>query len=130
MAESSPVIQIILQRSTGDCALVALAMFLGRSYEDVLAVAGSLDEQVHRHGLYIPQILKIAKRLGTPLCRRKHWDLETSEGILDLASTINADAHVVVLKAGLIFDTEGTVWSPEVYLLNEYYKPMSLLERK
>ena len=128
MATESPVIQVIAQRTDSDCVIAVLAMYLGLSYEDVLTAAAQIDQKAHRRGLYLPQIEKTAKILGVKLRRKKSWDLETSEGILSIEG--KTYSHVVVLKAGLIFDTNSCVWEPSVYFLNEHYIPMLLLQRR
>lgn len=38
--------------------------------------------------------------------------------------------HVVVLKHGLFFDTDGSVWEPDLYLLNKKAKARTLLVRE
>ena len=128
MATESPVIQLIAQRTENDCVIATLAMYLGLSYEDVLVAAAQIDQKAHHRGLYVPQIERVAKILGVRLRRKKTWDLEMSEGILSVEG--KSESHVVVLKAGLIFDTNSCVWEPSVYFLNEHYTPMLLLQRR
>ena len=126
----NPVVNIVLARSDGDCAIVVLAMYLGRSYEDVLGQAAQLDAEIHRRGMWVHQIERTAKALGVPLRRRRSYDLEEDDGILSLDSTNGEAAHVVLLRAGLIFNVNGTVWEPDVYLSHEKYAPKCLLVRK
>lgn len=130
MSDESPVIQIIQQRTDADCGIAVLAMYLGESYEDVLALASRVELGSHRLGMWIKHIEATAKLIGKPLRRRRKWDFETSEGILSLTHLTFEDDHVVVLKAGLIFDTDGTVWEPETYFATKQYKPTLLLEKK
>ncbi len=89
--------------------------------------AARVGHKIHRKGMYLNQIQETAAALGVTLCRRRKWDLETSEGILSLSGR---EGHVVVLKAGLIFDTNGCIWEPDSFLLNEGYTPTLLLQRR
>lgn len=124
-----PVLRVITQRGDNDCAIVVLAMYLGCTYEDVLGVAAQLDSKIHKRGMWIRQMEAVAYALNIPLKRTRRWDIDTSSGILALNRTGNL-AHVVVLRAGLIFDTDGTVWEPDVFFAVSKYKPTILLERR
>lgn len=125
----SPVIQVVLQRSDADCAIAVLAMYLGISYNDVFAAAAQFDRNIHHKGMWDSQIRQTAELLGVPLTRKRKWDMETAEGILLLASKRYCD-HVVVLKSGLLFDTDGCVWMPEVLIAWKKYKITGLLQRR
>ena len=130
MSSESPVITIVVQRAEADCGIVVLAMYLGRTYEDVLVAAAQLDTKIHKRGMWVRQIEATALALGVKLRRRHQWDIDTSEGILSLNSTtMRREAHVVVLKNGLIFDTDGSVWEPDVFFATARFKPTILLER-
>ena len=131
----SPVLQIVLQRSQADCAIAVLASYLGKTYEDVLAAAATLqlDPKIHRRGMWTHQMEKTAEALGVRLRRHRKWDLDTSEGILCLFQGNKSGdvSHVVILKGGYIFDMDGgTVWEPDVYLSVERYKPTLLVSRE
>lgn len=63
--------------------------------------------------MYVPQLRRIAKALGVRLAMRRHFDVETAEGILHISH--REGDHVAFLKAGLVFETDGTVWEPDVY---------------
>lgn len=126
---SLPILRMVPQRFNGDCAICALAMYLGRAYEDVLAAAGARSRRPHHAGLFRRQITATAKALGTPLIAARSWDLETTSGILHLEH--RAGAHVVVLAEGLIFDPDGgVVWSPDVYLLSQDAEPTHVYVRR
>lgn len=125
----SPVIQLVRQRSEGDCGIAVLAMYLRLSYEDVLIAAGQIDQNIHHKGMWNWQIKETARVLGVPLKQKRKWDLETAEGILILSSTTHYD-HVVVLKDGLLFDTELCVWEPDVLFALKNYKATMLLQRR
>lgn len=127
-----PVVQIQVQRAEGDCAIVALSMYLGVGYEDVLASAVAVTgRRAHRSGLFTRDIKQVAKRLGTTLTLRRTFDMETACGVLALRKTTKGEKaqeeHAVLLRAGLVFDTDGTVWEPETYLEHHKYRVLSLL---
>jgi ABC-type bacteriocin/lantibiotic exporter with double-glycine peptidase domain len=127
--DALPVLRVVTARDCGDCGVCCLAMILGYSYEDIFAVAVGVTQnvEVHTAGMWIRQIVKIAEILGVTLHRRRKWDLETSCGILSLHNTKRNLGHVVVLKNGMIFDVDGTVWEASVYLENSAYAVKSLL---
>ena len=132
-----PILQIQVQRAPGDCTITALSMYLGKPYEDVLgaAVAATKDGRVHHNGMLTRQMKRTAKALGFDLTLRRSVDLEHDDGLLSVKKEVaSADKefgeHIVYLKAGLIFDTDGTVWEPEVFLQHYRYRPLSLLVRE
>lgn len=129
--DALPVLKVVTARAGagGDCAICCLAMILDCSYEDVLAVAvdQTTDAGVHFKGLWVSQIIKIAKALGVTLHRRRKWDLETGCGIVGLCNMRTNEGHVVVLKNGMIFDVDGTVWEAGTYLANSKYQVECLL---
>lgn len=124
-----PVVKLQTQRAPGDCGICALAMLLQVSYEDVLgaAVKTTASARVHHGGMFTRDMKRVAKRLGVTLTLRRAIDLEQDEGVLSLAR--DEEAHAVLLKAGLIFDGDGTVWEPETFLAATHYRPISLLVR-
>ena len=131
-----PFVTLVIQRQHGDCGLAALAMLLGLSYEDVLAAAVTRRRpKPHVGGMYTREVTFLARRLGTPLAFTRTWDLETDCGLLTVEKTkiTAADTftqHLVLLKFGLVFDTDGTVWEPETYFAQHDFRPVSLLVEK
>lgn len=130
---SLPFVTLALQHTKGDCCIAALSMLTGIPYEDVLVKAVTKKYPRPHKGMYSSrQICDTARRLGTSLVLRRTWDLETSCGLLTVERIEKKpeffDQHVVLLKFGLVFDTDGTVWEPETYFLKEGFKPVSLLE--
>ena len=126
-----PIVQIQVSRAPGDCAVVALAMYLGRPYEDVFAAAVSCTKNIifHKTGMFWTQIHQTAAVFGAILLTRKvtkTHDLETICGLLGLKATAKREQHVVFVKAGLVFDSDGTVWEIETYLKYMGYKPLCL----
>lgn len=121
-------VRVVEQRGEGDCCIAVLAMLLGMSYEDVLAAASqTMGAKVHREGMWTHQILRTAKAIGSPLKKKKSWDLETDTGIVVLENTYAS--HVVVAWEGLLLDTSGTIWQPDVYLKHYEYTPVEFLVR-
>jgi hypothetical protein len=114
----SPMVRIVTQRSEGDCGICALAMFLEMSYEDVFAAAvtETHSRRLHHSGMYSRQIKGTAAALGVRLRQRRKWDMETDTGLVILWFN-RQSSHVALLKCGLIFDTDGTVWEPDAYCI-------------
>lgn len=123
------VVRYEVSRGDGDCAIVALAIYLQRRYEDVLAAAVSVTahRSPHHRGLYTREIKAIARRLGTPLRLRRGFDVEDDEGVMGFLHPANA-GHVAFVKRGLVWDGgEATVWEMDAYLAATGYRPVSLL---
>ena len=109
---SAPILRVCVQRETNDCAVAALAMLLGRSYEDVLRAVTVSDKMQGRTGLWTKTMQRIARRLGFTLRVRRLTDLD-AYGIIRLYD------HAVVLRSGLIINPgDGTIWDADAYLSN------------
>lgn len=111
---AAPILHVIVQRESADCGVAALAMYLGVGYEDVLRAVTMADRNQGKKGLWTRTMQRVAARLGHTLKLRKVMDMESDYGILRLP------AHVVVLRNGLVFDTNGTVWDAEAYLADQH----------
>ena len=125
------VVRYQVSRGDADCALVALSILTGRSYEDILgaAVTVTRSSSPHQRGLYTGEIKKIARRLGVTLRLRRSFDADEDEGIFGYLHPSRPDAHVAFGKYGLVWDTDGTVWELDAYLAATGYRPpVSLLE--
>ena len=132
MSDTLPVVQIVTQKAAGDCGIVVLAMYLGKSYEDVFAATvQETNAHIHNDGMWVTQIKRVAKALGVTLRRQKAWNMDEDAGMLILDGSRRTDGmhHVVLLKAGLIFNTDGLVWEPDVFLKHFRYRPTGLLVR-
>jgi hypothetical protein len=125
-----PVVRYQVSRGTADCAIVALSIYLERSYEDVLAVATAVTKSKapHNRGLWTREIKAIAQRLGARLRLRRSFDLSEDEGIAGFETSLDS-GHVAFCKRGLVWETDGTIWESDVYCATTGYKPVSLLER-
>lgn len=129
---SLPFVELVIQHSAGDCGLATLAMYLGKPYEDVLLAAVSKKApNPHIGGMMTRQIVRAAKRLGTRFILRRSWDIENDCGLLTVEKLERKPdefaQHLVLLKWGLIFDTDGTVWEPDLYMTQHGFRPVSLL---
>lgn len=125
-----PVIRLIPQRHEADCGVAVLATYLCVSYEEALIVVGRKEPAVLSVGLWMSEIVRAAKQLGVTLKRKPAADLDEDEGILVVTSPRWRHDHLVVLKNGLIFDTDAMVWEAETYLAANQAKPGMLLRAK
>lgn len=107
---AAQVIDIVVQREPNDCAIVALSMYLGVTYEDVLRVVTVTDRRQGKSGLWARTMIRIAKALGHTMVLRSTFDLSMDYGILRLPD------HAAVLRNGLVFDGNGTVLEAEAFL--------------
>ena len=121
----TPFLQVVPQRHKTDCSVACLAMLLGVSYEKALLAVRV--ERVLTHGVMVRQVLAGAKRLGKPLTFRRTFDLESDTGILGIRSQVWPMEHLVVLKDGLIVDTDATIWEWDVFMSAYSAKAISLL---
>jgi hypothetical protein len=90
-------------------------MLLGISYEDALLALGGEAPKILRGGVWLTELQRGALRLGVPLKVKRRWDVESDEGIAQIRYKAGS-YHVVVLRAGLFFDTNFDVWEPTDYL--------------
>ena len=109
---ASAVIKIVHQREHSDCGLACISMYLGSSYEDVLRVVSTLDRHKGKRGLWSNTIKRVAASLGHTLKVRRRIEWDDDYGILRLPD------HAVILRNGLIIETNGTVWEADTYLRN------------
>lgn len=100
----------------GDCALVALKVFLGIKYTEALRSATWLDKEQGRNGLWTRTIQRIAFEHGTKLVQRRKFDWDEAYGI------ILAPKHAAVLRNGLVLD-RMEVWEWESWLATQQAEP-------
>lgn len=128
---SLPFVNMILQRGKADCGIAALAMYLGKDYEEVLIAASkSSRRNPLSSGMYSDHLIATAKRFKTTLVLHRSWDLESTCGLLTVEKVEPGPddfaQHLVLLKFGLIFDTDGTIWSPDDYFELQKFRPVSI----
>lgn len=119
-------------RGKHDCGVATLAMLLGRTYEEVLLVAGRISPNVLKKGLYSSDLVKIAGEFGSKLSRTTTpIDLEESTGILGLRFPTERE-HFTFLTNGLMFDPqdENVVWDAILYVKKHKVVVVDLLEEE
>jgi hypothetical protein len=110
------------RRKSNDCAIWALSIYLGIAYENVYEKTVKLEgPRVLEGGLYTPAIQRVAKALGHRLTLRKRPDLSEEYGLLLVSD------HVVMLRNGLVLDTDATVWDVDAWLHHHKYSVYGLL---
>jgi len=126
---SPAVVRFQVSRGEGDCALVALSIYLQVGYEDVLSEAVRVTgaERPHNRGLHTREIRRIAKRLGTTLTLHRSFDPDEDEGIVGFLRDRDRTGHVAFCKRGLVWDMDGTIWELDAYLEATGYRAVSLL---
>jgi hypothetical protein len=116
---------IVSGREPNDCAVCVLAMYLGRTYEDVLREVAVRDRPWQgRQGLRLREIEQIARALGTTLRRLRKYDLYNAYGMLSLPN------HLVLVRSGMIVDPEpggATLWEVDDFLHAYAVRPGVLL---
>ena len=111
-----PIIKVIPQRAPADCGVACLAMLCGVSYENALVAVAQEQPNVCVRGLWLKELRGAARRLGYRLKTCRSYDLETDTGILNLSSKKWKLEHLVVLREGLVIETDGTLWDADLYL--------------
>lgn len=119
----APFLNVIPQRTNMDCGIACVAMLLGVSYEKALLAFGDELE----HGAKTRQVQAAARKLGSVLRLRRTFDLENDTGLLAVRSLKWKADHLVVLREGLVIDTDATLWEPSCYLQVYEARALSLL---
>ena len=112
------VIEPVIQKFEGDCAIACLSMILALPYSEVSVVANSFVSGANKKGLGTRDIKKIAHKLGHDLqaAGPKGLDLGEETGIL-LVKPRGEPEHAVVLFQGVLLDPiNGWVWDVDAYL--------------
>lgn len=113
---SAPILRVVTQRHDGDCSVAVLGTYLGVSYEEALIALAHCQPAVLSVGVDCRHIVAASKMLGVRLVRRKTFDMDSDEGIAWVVSDDMESDHVVVMKQGLVIDTDGTIWEAEDYM--------------
>jgi hypothetical protein len=113
------------RRREHDCGLWSLSCFLSRPYEEVFLEAAKVDKDAGANGLWMTQIVKIAKRLGVKLKLRRRFNHYTTTGILGMY--LDNVGHVCILKQGQVIDVDQTVTDVDVYIKTRKAKITSIL---
>lgn len=75
------------------------------------------DRQQGRTGLWGRTIKRIAQRHGHKLKTQRAIDWEQDYGLLRLPD------HAVILRNGLVIDTDATIWEADAFLANRQIDP-------
>jgi hypothetical protein len=95
MAGPAIVTRIVPHRESSDCALVAMAMFSGCTYEDVLREVVVADpKHKGRNGLSDHHVRRVMRTLGVPVTHRTRVDYDEDYGLLRLHD------HMALLRNG------------------------------
>lgn len=123
------ITKVVPMRADGDCGIASLAMLLNLSYEDVFVAAAAVDPKRRgRNGLTIKEVRAIAKKLGVKLAYKRKFKLSEQDGIVGLENTGDDEGHWATVKEGIVFETNGAVYSIEDYFLaNPTWKATCLL---
>lgn len=112
-----------------DCAIAAISLATGLSYETVLGTAMNIQPLATMHGMSMKAIRAALSALGYTSKVRRKFDLDEDTGILWL--TGKRDSHVVYLWEGRIVEPSlgrRELWlDPRGYLAAEKFKVGSLL---
>ncbi len=123
----APIIRVVVQRHPADCGVATLAMLLGVSYEDALVALAAEEPAVLTRGVFTKHLEAAAQKLGFRLRRRRRYSIDDDTGLLNLSSRKWRTDHVVVLREGLVIETDGTIWDAGEYLAALKAKPGMLL---
>lgn len=108
---AAEVNRIVIAVEDDGCAVAALSHYLGIPSPDVLRAVTLTEKRYHgKFGLYTNTIKRVAEKLGTKLTLRRFSDLDDVYGIMLLPD------HVVMIRNGLVFESDGTVWDVDHYL--------------
>lgn len=125
----TPRLRMVAQRHDADCGVAALAMLLGVSYEDALIALGGEVPKILKRGVWFTEMQRAAQTLGATLKLKRRWHADEDDGIAQVKFP-KGNHHVVVVRDGLIFDTDLTVWEPDDYFKATKTVPGALLIRE
>lgn len=116
----------------GDCAVAALELACGVSYETALAACINVVPAALKRGLTLKEMQKAATFLGFVTKRRRKFDLEEDTGILCVIDPKDASSeHAVYLWEGRIIEPMSDrcqLWlSAPAFLAHYQYKATTLL---
>ena len=118
---------MVPQRHKADCTVAVISMFLRISYEDTLLALSRDAPEVIRKGAWFTELQRAGRRMGVRLKIKRRWDADFDDGIVHVK--FKWGNHVVLLRAGLFWDTDFTAWYPADYLKARKAKTGSLLVR-
>ncbi len=115
-----------------DCAVAAISLATGESYEQVLGTAMQVDPKALKTGMSMRKILVVLGLLGFAARLKRKFDIDEETGILIVAELKNTyERHAVYLWEGRIVEPSlgrRTLWKdPEQYLTDEKSKAFWLI---
>jgi hypothetical protein len=120
-----PVMRIEPRRQSDDCATWALATYTGVPYDKVWQTVQKVDRSKGKNGLHTRTIQRVGAALGKTLRLIRKPDIQDSYGMLEVEN--KKTGHIVVLRNGLIFDTDNTNWEVDAWLMHYGYVVTGLL---
>jgi len=120
------IIDPVSVKSEGGCAIACVATLVssqGHSLQDVSMAADKIRTGAPKKGLYLDQIIRLAKKFGLPLIKVKVKDIEPDDtGILYTRD------HAVVMFHGVIYDPFNGVWyTYDVFTNQKTHRPLGFL---
>ena len=110
----------------GDCAIAAVSLACGVTYEVALAAALAFEPEVLTEGLSLKNIEKTVQQLGLTTKRRRKFELDEDTGILTIPG------HAVYLWEGRILEPASSLcnlWlNAQAYLSHYKAKAGVLIE--
>lgn len=95
------IIEPIVQKEDGDCAIASMAMVLGKAYLEVADAARAMSPTALARGLHTTEIIRLLKRLGIDGAKSVPLKgLDTSEE----TGLVLTKKHVAVLFNGILID--------------------------
>jgi hypothetical protein len=120
-----PIAILPRQQTGNDCAIVALAMYLGIPYPKIAAVVAAMAPRAFLRGMWTAEMRRVAKTLGTTFRYKKKFG-EDETGILILQ--LEDECHAVVLFQGVVLNPgDGMAWDYDSYLSKACATPLGLL---
>lgn len=120
-------IEPTLAKEGADCTIACLAMWTGRSYQEIVALC---PPKASIKGMYIKDVVAVAAKLGTTLKRTRRFNIHEDDGILSLIPLPpNTIQHVVILFNGTVMDPYNGRWwlDIETFMCERRYRPSELL---
>lgn len=115
-----------------DCAIAAIALATGETYDAVLSEAVQVRSDAVTRGMVWRDIRAVVARLGFTSKLRRKYDLEEDTGILDCKR--GREEHVVYLWEGRIIEPRldrRSLWrDPDAFLSHEGWTAGMLLTVK
>lgn len=112
-------ISFVPKHGLKDCYVSALAAYLEKPYEEVVAAASRVYPNFWKLGIENKDAVRIARRLGKKVRWVRDYDLEDDSGVLIITYHVGRNEHVVLLLEGRIVELEDkpvSSWEPAAYL--------------